>query len=370
VWGGRWLTKATLATGELVMKSGGQVRWTDNEPRTDDDRFADVHGCYADHAMKAVAGMARLIQSLGDREPDLRADLAAAVRRAVHHYHTDIYPGYTGTRFQFTSWGALAALEAHRALGDEEALAFAQFCLGRMLDCQDEQDGFFNAGTNTPRPFRFVRGQAIGILALVRACETMSRHEDAPRWEQAVRLWCDRYAVPLGDLTGGYSMMAFGLYDDEEEAYSGRESWWARPYDPEAFAPWPVGPEVARVAGRRVRLFGAHRGGNSRYLCANAAALRAAGRLLERDDLRRLADDQLQWVHGRNPLSQCLISHIEHRSPLAYQPVIGDVFGSMYQGIGSRDGDTPFLSPNRHHTQKEIWGVCGGLYLLAVAQAP
>ena len=165
--------------------------------------------------------------------------------------------------------------------------------------------------------------------------------------------------------------MAFGLYDDEEdEAYSGRESWWARPYDPEVFAPWPVGPEVARVAGRRVRLFGAHRGGNSRYLCANAAALRAAGRLLERDDLRRLADDQLQWVHGRNPLSQCLISHVGHRSPLAYQPVIGDVFGSMYQGIGSRDGDTPFLSPNCHHTQKEIWGVCGGLYLLAVAQAP
>ena len=63
-----------------------------------------------------------------------------------------------------------------------------------------------------------------------------------------------------------------------------------------------------------------------------------------------------------------LISHAGHRSPLAYEPVIGDVVGAMYQGIGSRNGDDPFLSPNCYYTQKEIWGVCGGLYLLGVAQ--
>ncbi len=371
IWGGRWLVKATLPTGELVMHSSAQVRWTDNQPRTDDDRFADVHGCWPDHAMKAVAGMARLMRSLGQQEPELREDLASAVRRAVHHFHTDIYPGYSGTTFQFTSWGALAGIEAYDALDDDEARAFALFCLERLVSCQDEGNGFFYATIGRDRPFRFVHGQAIGILALVRACEALGEHENAPRWRRAVELWCDRYGVPMSGLCGGYGMMAFGLYnDDEDEAYQGQESWWARPYDPETFASWTAGPEVSRIAGRRVRLFGAHRGGNNRYLCANAAALRAAGRLLGRDDLHRIADDQLQWIHGRNPLSQCLISHVGHRSPLAYQPIIGDVFGAMYQGIGSRDGNTPFLSPNCHHTQKEIWGVCGGLYLLAVAQAP
>ncbi len=369
IWGGRWLVKACLPTGDFVMSSGGQVRWTDNQPRTDDDRYAEVRGCYADHAMKAVAGMARLIGALGDREPELREALAAAVRRAVHHFHADVYPGYTGSTFLFTSWGALAGLEAHAALGDEEAADFARFCLGRLLECQDQEHGFFYATVGRERPFRFVHGQAIGILALARACGLLPGDGEAGAWRAAVERWCDSYALPLTGLSGGYEMMAFGVYDDdEEEAYAGRESWWAKPYDPTTFAPWPQGPEVPRVCDRRVRLFGAHRGGNSRYLCANAAALRAAGRLLERPDLSRAADEQLQWIHGRNPLSQCLISHAGHRSPLAYQPIIGDVFGAMYQGIGSRDGDVPFLSPNCHHTQKEIWGVCGGLYLLAVAQ--
>jgi len=36
----------------------------------------------------------------------------------------------------------------------------------------------------------------------------------------------------------------------------------------------------------------------------------------------------------------------------------------------ARNGDAPFLSPNCHHKQKEIWGVCGGLYLLAIAHLP
>ena len=40
VWGGRWLVKATLPTGAMVMQTGGQVRWTNNRPHTADDRVA------------------------------------------------------------------------------------------------------------------------------------------------------------------------------------------------------------------------------------------------------------------------------------------------------------------------------------------
>jgi hypothetical protein len=169
--------------------------------------------------------------------------------------------------------------------------------------------------------------------------------------------------------SGGYGIMAFGLYDDDEDdAYGGKESWWAKPYDPKTFAAWPSAKRELKLGGRRARVFGAHRGGNNRYLCASAAGLHAAGRMLSRRDLASAAAEQLQWIAGKNPFSMSLISHIGHRWPIAYQPVIGDVFGSTYQGIGSRNGDEPFLSPNCHHTQKEIWGVCGGLYLLAVSQ--
>ena len=371
VWGGRWLVKATLPTGAMVMQSSGQVRWTDNQPRTADDRCADVEGCWANHAMKAVAGMARLARALGDREPRLRADLLAAIRRAIRHNRADVFPGYTESRFLFSSWGALAGLEAHAATGDDESLGFALGNLARMLECQDEAAGFFYAGTDRKHPFRYAQGQCIGVLALCRACELHPKHALAPTWRQAVARWCDGYAPPMTRLAGGYGIIAFALYDDdEEEAYNGKESWWAKPYDPKTFAPWPPASRELRHAGRRVRVFGAHRGGNNRLLCGSAAALSAAARLLERPALAALAADQLQWIAGRNPLSQCLISHVGHRSPLAYQTVIGDVHGAMYQGIGSRNGDAPFLSPNCHHTQKEIWGVCGGYYLLAAAQRP
>jgi len=374
-WGGRWLVKATLPTGDMVMSSGGQVRWTDNKPRTDDDRCADVQGCWADHAMKAVAGMSRLVQALGDRDPARRRDLLAAIRRAVHHFHINRFPGHVETRFQFVSWGALAGLEAHAATGDKESLDFALANLARLLKCQDdgtgEGSGFFFAGTDRKHPLRFVQGQAIGILALAQACWRLPKHKLAPEWKRAVERWCDGYAVPMTRFSGAYGIMAFGLYDDDEdEAYNGKESWWAKPYDRKVFAPWPPAKRELRLGARRVRVFGAHRGGNNRYLCASAAALQAAAVLLNRRDLDDHAANQLQWITGKNPFSISMISHVGHRSPIAYQPIIGDVLGSMYQGIGSRNGNEPFLSPNCHHTQKEIWGVCGGLYLLAIAQIP
>jgi hypothetical protein len=333
--------------------------------------------------MKALAGMARLAAILqrqsrdGDVPPTggqggdakLRADLLAAVRRAVHHYSRDVFPGYTEGQLLFNSWGALAGLEAHAATGDEEALAFAIRNLDRLLQCQEEKAGFFFADTGRKHPFRYEHGQAIGVLALARACQVLSKHSLMPAWKRAVERWCDGHAVPMSRFAGGYAMMAFALYDDDEdEAFQGRESWWAEPYDQATFAPWPPATRDLRLAGRRVAPFGAHRGGNNRCLCANAAALGAAARLLGRPDLRALAADQLQWIAGRNPFSQCLISHVGHRSPIAYQTVIGDVFGSMYQGIGSRNGDEPFFSPTCYFEQKEIWGVCGGLYLLAVAE--
>jgi len=378
VWGGRWLVKATLPTGEMVMHTSGQVRWTDNLPRTPDDRCADVHGCWPNHAMKAVAGMARLLQALGragegeaPAEPQLQAALRAAIRRAIHHNHTRVYPGYTEGRFLFNSWGALAGIEAHAATREPEALAFALRNLDKLLQCQDEAAGFFYAATGRKHPFRYAQGQGIGILALCRACELLPSHERAPAWRQAVARWCDAYAVPMTRFAGAYGIAAFGLYDDDEdEATRGKESWWAKPYDPKTFAPWPPATRELRHAGRRVQIFGAHRGGNNRLLCGAAIALSAAAPLLERPELAACAADQLQWIAGRNPFSQSLISHIGHRSPLAYQTVIGDVHGSMYQGIGSRNGDEPFFSPNCHHKQKEIWGVCGAYYLLAIAAGP
>jgi len=254
IWGGRWLVKATLPTGELVMQSSGQVRWTDNQPRTADDRCVDVHGCWPDHAMKAVAGMARLARALGGREPKLRADLIAAVRRAIRHHRLHRWPGHTETRFQFVSWGALAALEAHAATGDDEARQFALHNLAQLLRCQDEQAGFFHASTYRKHPCRFVHGQAIGILALCRACELLPKHELLPTWQQAVARWCDGYAVPMTQFAGAWRTMAFALYDDdEEEAYNGKESWWAKPYDPKTFAPWAPARRDLRLAGRRVR---------------------------------------------------------------------------------------------------------------------
>lgn len=371
-WGGQWLVKATLPTGEMVGDSGGQVRWTDNIPRTADDRTVNVAGSWPDHAMKAVAGMARLAVLVRESDERLHMDLVTAVRRAIRHYAADVFPGYMEDTYHFNSWGALAGAEAYAATGDDVARQFALSNLARLVECQDqgtgEGSGFFYERVDRKHPYRFPDGQGVGVLALVRAYEVFHDHEQASTWREAVRLWCDGYAVPMSKFAGAYRIVAFGLYDTgEDQAYRGEESWWARPWDPKVFAAWQPATGELRLGGRRVRVFGAHYGGNNRHLCMTAAALGAAARLLGRQDLTDLAAEQLQWVTGHNPLSQCLISHVGHRSPLAYQPIIGDVHGSMYQGIGSQNGDDPFLSPNCYYTQKEIWGICGGTYLLAVA---
>ena len=224
LWGARWCAKATLPTGDMVMSSPGQVRWTDNKPGTDDDRTANVAGCWPDHAMKALAGMAKTIQLMGQADPALREKLLAAVRRAVHHFHTVRFPGYTIMQFQFVSWGALAGVEAHAATGDAESLAFALACLKALVACQDEAEGFFYKSTSHRRPFRFVQGQGIGALALAVACTKLPKRPEAATWRAALERWCDGHAKPMTQFAGGYGIVALGLYnDDEDTAYNTKD---------------------------------------------------------------------------------------------------------------------------------------------------
>ena len=172
-----------------------------------------------------------------------------------------------------------------------------------------------------------------------------------------------RVPLPMTRYAGAYHVFAFGVYGpQEDDAYHGKESWWGSPYDTKVFAPWPASDSPLQLHAWRVRVFGAYGAtgqcGTNRYLAVHAAALYSASRLLGRLDLQALADE---------PWSQCMITGIGHRNPLPYQTMIGDVSGSMYQGIGSQDGDTPYFSPYCFYSQREIWGVCGGLYLMAAA---
>ena len=98
------------------------------------------------------------------------------------------------------------------------------------------------------------------------------------------------------------------------------------------------------------------RRGNYGILLSQAKALSAAARLLNDSSALDLAQQQAQWVVGRNPFAQSTMYGEGYDWAQQYSVSSGDFVGSLPVGMQSRDiTDLPYWPSQNMYVYKEVW---------------
>ncbi len=110
------------------------------------------------------------------------------------------------------------------------------------------------------------------------------------------------------------------------------------------------------------------RRGNAGTGLSQTKAVSSAAHLRGDIGLAALAQEQLQWLVGRNPFVQSLMYGEGYDYPPQYTPMSGDMAGALPVGIETRlDNDVPYWPPANCYNYKEVWvqPVARWIYIMA-----
>jgi len=169
------------------------------------------------------------------------------------------------------------------------------------------------------------------------------------KWYSAVTLHSE-YLQAMAKYTQPYGMMPASIYKDDEYLKvpeSRRES-----FRKQVLNGIPLGD------GHYLRLFAVWMDyrGHFGTILPQAEALGQAAHL--RGDLpaAQLAQEQMEWVVGRNPFGQSMMWGEGHDYTPLDTPSSGDMVGALPVGIQTRgDVDVPYWPPQTTWTYKEVW---------------
>ncbi|MGE5569566.1 MAG: glycoside hydrolase family 9 protein [Rhodospirillales bacterium] len=261
----------------------------------------------------------------------------------------------------------IAGLDLWQATGDrkyaDKSLEFARTIVASqqrsfLPELTYPLTGYFYTGPDRKRILRYSHNssEAAPLVALTRLCELFPDHPDWMKWYSAVTLYSDYFQKAMAQFTQPYGMLANSIYHDEEykEARGG-----GRGATPEAFREQvlngvKVGPH------HYVRLFPVwfEFRGNHGTILSQAKGISAAAHLRGSFELNALAQQQLQWVLGRNPFVQSTMWGEGYDYPPQYTAMSGDIVGALPVGIQSRGNtDLPYWPAENCHNWKEVWVV-------------
>ena len=218
--------------------------------------------------------------------------------------------------------------------------------------------GFFYTGPDKTRILRYshVSHEEAPVTALVRLCELFPNDPAWMKWYSAVTLYSDYFQAAMARFTQPYGMLANSVYRDDEELQV-----------PEGRA----GIGMTREAYRDQILNGVKVGehyyvrrfpvwfgfrGNYGTVLSQTAALAATAHLRGNFELAALAQQQLEWVVGRNPFVQSTMWGEGYDYAPQYTAMSGDIVGSLPVGIQShRNADAPYWPAENCYNWKEVW---------------
>lgn len=346
-WGLAWLHKTRFDDGHRVTWATMDY-WTDGKVGTADDTFGQV-GDDPFAIYHAAAAEALAAQTFKNTEPELSAkslSLARADWAFADEQCRD--PG-----LELASAGALAAMQLFKATGEQAYANRAQELANAITHSQQRTWtdwpvpllGFFHTTTNRDRILHyFHRGHEQGpIVALADLCQSFPQHQLWMEWYATILLHSE-YLRAISQYTAPYHMPPASAYRTDESDEPGfREQ---------------VQQGVPLGSNHYLRLFPvwfAFRGNHGTIL-SQIKALSTAAQLRQDPSLWRLADEQLQWVVGRNPFAQSTLFGEGHNYAPQYTAMSGDMVGSLPVGFQTRTHlDLPYWPAANCYNYKEVW---------------
>ncbi|MGM0123121.1 hypothetical protein IGI37_000487 [Enterococcus sp. AZ194] len=387
-WGLDFILKTRLDDGDRIT-SAGITRWTDNRIGTMDDALPRIHNSPYDNFL--ITGiLAKILCSL-PQDYALNTQLLQVVKE---DYQNALF-GYekTGFRHEPVFWEHTYSTSKSLFLATMSWTAALMFQLtqeteykeqmsqwfNELLECQEKGIELFDGTVlkgmfyrdETHKVFQHFNHQAREHLYAQAFEEVLAVNEDKV-WRAQAEDYAD-YLAFLNTYTAPYPMYASGVYKEDE---------WL---DEESFAKQHllVGEEAkesyqkqlqqgVKIAEglyiKRFPVWFSFRGNNGILLSTGKSA-GIMGRLTNRTDLMDFADQQLQWLVGKNPFGQSMIYGEGYNYPQQYAVSSGEMVGEMPVGMQTfGDEDVPYWPQFNNATYKEVWVGIAGKWLALVTE--
>jgi hypothetical protein len=356
-WGLRWILRMQdPATGMFFEDVGGGG---DSRRTADSQWWYENHaGCFADNLgcrwtdNRRGSGDERIVRA--QYNPVVQYVNTTILLDAVDHFHAH-YPAFAGLcrqaalacwefmkgrrRDEFhkwtsvLSWRLLAALRLHAmGLAAESELAAL---VSVLIDLQSAEGGYWFMDGARREPYRGILNSAQPAIALAAFIENDYEHPLAAQGRDALERHWTAYAAPML-ATNPFGMMPYGLFAGSRA-------------DGDTYHHFPAGGAGGSAASASLgwRFFmpthgpGAIVHGLAAHWTSWAHAFACLARILERQDCREAAFDQLAWLTGSNPLGACAITGVGARNVVPYSTFQGGSVGGFCNAFRGSAEDMP-----------------------------
>lgn len=320
VWEAEYVRKVQLEDGVLLSAVGGREDpwFWEGAPEKEPTRrlSADYGGRgYGNTTLvgAAMARLARVLRSLGYDEDKVQEYIKVAERGYRRGYNADfseVPDGDKGSYLDTQAGLLLADIEFEGLTGDEGYRVDARRRVEAILSAQDER-GFFYSDYEGTRP---CRGRGFHLFALYKFLSTYPEDPLGPKIVDAFARWAE-FWEPFARLSH------FGQMGGPDR--DGR---------PRNLPLWTCNIHIARAGW----------------------AMATAAMLLDRRDYLEIAERQIHWIVGYNPLEVSMMAGLG-RGPGCYHTRLasceghedGVVPGGILNGIEGSDGGVVELGDRR-----------------------
>lgn len=369
-WGLDWVLRVRFEGG-YRLGFGSHNFWTNNIVGDADDRTVEAkNNPNANYISAAAAAIGARV--LKDREPALAARSLRIARDDWEHaivgiegpstWHT---PAFAASRMELAGIGITASLELFRATNEakyrDKAIELARVVMGSQqvkgVGSTFPLSGFFYTGPDRDTIFHQFHRAAdqAGVVALGQMVEAFPDHAEWMQWYATIVRYAE-YQKRSATITAPYNVLPAYVYrlvdsvqvPDSGGRYSEKQS----EYADMVRAGTPMGD------GWTLRTFPVwfSRRGNYGVLLSQAKALSAASRLRGDGAGLALAQEQAQWVVGRNPFAQSTMYGEGYDWAQQYSVSSADFVGSLPVGMQSRGmTDLPYWPSQNMYVYKEVW---------------
>lgn len=377
-WGLDWVLRVRFPGGFRVA-FGPHNTWTNNIVGDADDRTVEAkNNPNANYIAAAAAAIGYRV--LKDRDPVRAARSLAIARDDWEHaivgiegpstWHT---PAFAATRMELAAIGITASLELFHATGEaryrDKAIELARVVTGSQqvspVGTTFPLSGFFYTGPDRDTLFHQFHRAAdqSPVVALSQLINALPDHADWMTWYATVARYAE-YQKRSASTTAPYTVLPAYVYRPVDSVQvpdsGGRYMESQREYAEQARAGLAMGN------GWYLRTFPVwfQRRGNYGVLLSQAKALSTASRLRGDSAGLDLAQQQAQWIVGRNPFAQSTMYGEGYDWAQQYSVSSSDFVGSLPVGMQSRGTtDLPYWPSQNTYVYKEVWMHPSGRWL-------